>query len=93
MDSGRCKDHQFFIDPPVHHREILLSCLNLMKERLEKNICKLDDHALFSNVKDLPTSRMAYIGDALKYACCFWTKHLVRTPSSGPDVEKVQKNN
>jgi len=88
-DPERCVDHRFFIDPGIHHREILLSCFNVMKERLEKNICKLDDHILLSEVDDLPARRVAHIGDALKYACCFWTNHLVGVPGSGPDVKGV----
>jgi len=90
-DSKRCTDHRFFINPPIHHREILLSCLALMNERLEKNICKLDDYVSLSDVEDLPACRAAYIGAALEYACCFWTNHLVRIPISGSDVKKVQK--
>ena len=30
-DPERCKDGRFFINPSVHHRDILLSCLGLMK--------------------------------------------------------------
>jgi hypothetical protein len=51
MDPGRCKDERFFINPSVHHQEILLSCLNLMKERLKRNICNLDDYAILSEVE------------------------------------------
>ena len=90
MDSRRCTEHQFFIDPSIHHREILLSCLNLMRERLERNICRLDDYTILSEVKDLPSYKKNYIGDALGYACCFWTKHLLEIPSSGLGVEEVQ---
>jgi hypothetical protein len=39
MDPKRCQDAQFFVDPSVHHTEILLSCLDLMEERLKRNIC------------------------------------------------------
>ena len=90
-DSGRCKDKRFFVDPPIHHTELLFSCLNLMKKRLRRNICHLDDHTVLSRVKDLPTHRKSHIGDALGYACRFWTKHLIKTPSSGCDTEKVHK--
>jgi len=91
MDSRQCTDHQFFIDPSIHHREILLSCLNLMRERLKRNICRLDDYTTLSEVKDLPDCRKNHIGDALEYACCFWTRHLVGIPSSSPGVEEVQE--
>ena len=91
MDPKRCTDHRFFIDPSIHHKVILLSCFNVMKKMLKKNICNLDDHELLSNVEDLPELRAAYIGDALGYACCFWANHLIGIPESSPDVEEVQK--
>jgi hypothetical protein len=88
-DPERCKDQRFFVDPPLHHLEILLSCLHLMGERLKKNICNLNDHAVLNEIKDLPTLLKAHIGDALGYACQFWTRHLVEIPNSSQDVEKV----
>ena len=91
MDPKRCQDTRFFVDPPVHHTEILFSCLHLMEERLKGRICDLDDHANISDANDLSGCRKEYIGEALGYACQFWTRHLMRSPSSGPDVEKVQK--
>ena len=90
-DHKRCKDKQFFVDPTVHHAEILLSCLKLMRERLKRNICNLDDYAVLSEVKDPSTYKKDHIGDALEYACCFWTKHLVEIPSSSPFAEEVQR--
>ena len=90
-DPERCTDNQFFIDPLIHHRDILLSCLRLMQERLRKNICDLDDYAILSEVGDLPTHQRAHIGDGLEYACRFWANHLMGTASSSLDVEEVQQ--
>jgi len=90
-DPKRCQDTQFFVDPSVHHMELLLSCLSLMEERLKRNICNLEDHGVLDDVKDLPAQRKEHIGGALEYACRFWTKHLVRSSSHGPDAKKVQK--
>ena len=91
MDPKRCNDAQFFVDPSVHHTEILLSCLNLMEGSLKRNICGLDDYADLSSVDDLSAHREEHIGTALEYACEFWTKHLVQSPSSGPNSGKVQQ--
>jgi len=91
MNPRQCTDNQFFIDPSIHHREILLSCLNLMRERLRRNICRLDDYTMLSEVKDLPDRQKDHIGDALKYACCFWTKHLLWIPYNDPGVQEVQE--
>jgi len=86
VDPDRCEDKRFFVEPIDHHAEILLACLKLMGNRLKKNICNLDDHAILVKgfFKD-------HIGDALEYACQFWTKHLLEIPSSSPYVEEVQR--
>ena len=91
MDPERCQDTQFLVDPSVHHTEILLSCLYIMDERLKRNICDLDGGANPSKINDLSARRKEYIGDGLEYACQFWTKHLAKSSSSGPDAKKVQK--
>ena len=90
-DKKRCKDKWFFVEPAVHHAEILLSCIRLMGERLKRNICNLDDYAVLSEVEDLSTRQKDHIGDALGYACSFWTKHLLKVPGSSPCVGEVQK--
>jgi hypothetical protein len=90
-DPDRCEDKRFFVDPMVHHAEISLSCLNLMRERLKRNICNLEDRAVLSEVKDLPARRRDHIGDALEYACRFWTKHLLGIPGSSFQIEEVRK--
>ena len=86
-DPQRCTDERFFIDPSIHHRNIMLSCLRLMKGKLKKNICQLDDFCTLSEVEDLPVQRNAYIGDALEYACCFWASHLTKTVGYSNDEE------
>ena len=91
MDQRRCTDPRFFIDPPIHHTKILLSCLELMRERSKKNICELDDYATLSEVGDLPDHQKEHIGDTLEYACCFWTKHLLSISGSSTGVEEVQE--
>ena len=90
-NSERCKDNRFFVDPPVHHIDILFSCLHLMKVGLRKNICGLEGCLTLSEVKDLSTRRETCIGSALEYACRFWTKHLAKIPGNGPHVKQVQE--
>ena len=91
MDHGRCKDERFFVNPSVHHQDILFSCFNLMEERLKRNICELDNYAILTEVGDLPTHQKEHIGAALEYSCQFWTKHLTKVPSSGCDAGEVYK--
>ena len=91
LDPARCEDERFYVDPSGHHVEILLACLRLMERRLKKNMCNLDDHAALSEVKDLSARKKDHIGDALEYACQFWTKHLQGIPHSSPNTVEVQK--
>ena len=90
-NSDRCQDKQLLVQPENHHAKILLACLRLMEERLKKNICNLDDYAVPREVKDFTTHKKAHIGNALEYACQFWTRHLLWIPSSSPDIEEVQR--
>ena len=90
-DPSRCKNEKFFVDPAIHHAEILISCLRLMGERLKRNICNLDDHAILSEVNDISARKKDCIGDALGYACQFWTRHLLDTPATSPRVKEVQE--
>ena len=90
-DRTRCRDDRFFVDPAVHHEDILFSCLNLMKKWLMKNICDLEDYAILGEVEDLPDRRDTRIGSSLEYACRFWARHLAGVPGSGPDTKRVQE--
>ena len=91
MDPDHCEDKRFFVEPADHHVEILLACMRLMEKKLRKNICNLDNHAVLSEVKDLSSRQKEHIGDALEYACRFWTKHLMGIPHSSPQAEEVQR--
>ena len=91
IDPNRCKNEKFLVEPSVHHTEILLSCIRLMKEKLKRNICNLDDYAILSEVKDFSNQKKDCIGAALEYACQFWTKHLLGIPSNSPCVQEVQR--
>ena len=90
-NRARCKDDRFFIDPAVHHKDILFSCLDLMRKRLRKNICDLEDYVVLGEVKDLSDRRETRIRNSLEYACQFWARHLAGIPGSGPDVKRVQE--
>ena len=91
MDPGRCKNEKFLVKPSVHHAEVLLSCLRLMRGKLKRNICSLDDYAILTRVKDFSTQKKDHIGEGLEYACQFWTKHLLGVPSDSPCVQEVQR--
>ena len=90
-DRKRCKDDRFFVDPVIHHQDILFSCLGLMKKRLRRNICDLEDYAVLGEVEDLSDRRETCIGSPLEYACQFWARHLASVSGSGSDSQRVQE--
>ena len=77
VDPTRCINQRFHVSPPSHHSELLIGCLKLMNQMLEKNMCKLPDGVKNSEVGDLLERADQYIGHSLQYACRSWHKHLV----------------
>ena len=78
-NSSRCTNQRFHI-PLHHHLELLFSCLKLMNQTLEKNMCHLPEAVKNSEVDDLQEMAEGYINHSLQYACKSWHKHLVNQP-------------
>ena len=79
VDPTRCTDPRFRVYPPDQHAELLFGCLQTMNRELKRNICKLPDGVINSEVIDLRERTNENIGQALEYACRSWYKHLVGT--------------
>lgn len=77
IDPARCTNPRFCVCPPDQHTELLIGCLELMDRRLEKNMCKLPEAVINSEVDDLQERKGQYLDHALQYACMSWHKHLV----------------
>jgi len=79
VDPARCNNPRFRVYPPDQHMELLVGCLEIMNRSLERDMCKLPDGAINSEVNDLSERTEQYIDQALQYACKSWHKHLVDT--------------
>ena len=77
IDPTRCINQRFCISPSDHHLELLIGCLGLMNQKLEKNIYKLPDAVMNVEVDNLQDRAGQYIDPSLQYACKSWHKHLV----------------
>ena len=77
VDPIRCINERFRVSPPSQHLELLVGCLELMNQKLEKNMCNLPDAVANSEVADLQDRNKQYIDPALGYACKSWHRHLV----------------
>ncbi|KAF9646625.1 hypothetical protein BDM02DRAFT_3255200, partial [Thelephora ganbajun] len=76
VDETRCIDKRFHVSPASHHPELLVGCLELMNQKLEKNMCNLPDAVANCEVDDLRERAKLYLDPALQYACKSWYKHL-----------------
>ena len=88
-DSDRCTNQRFHVFPPHHHSQLLIGCLDLMLQTLEKNICRLPDGKATLEVSDMEKRIKRYINPALEYACKSWHIHLVdkhMISTSVPDI-------
>ena len=88
-DQARCTNQRFHISPPGHHFELLVSCLNLMNQTLEKNMCQLPDAVANSDVSDLKERTKEYINPALGYACVSWHTHLISVDKTPAHVSTI----
>ena len=81
QDPGRCQDSRFHIDSPTRHGEMVLSCLDLVG-KLETNPCGLPP---FVMNQDVPRrlQLVEKLGSGLRYACKYWSTHLLSSSSSG----------
>ena len=77
VDPARCTNPRFCVYPLDQHRKLLIGCLKIMNQTLEKNMCKLPDAVTNSEVEDLKEREEKYLNHALQYACKSWHKHLL----------------
>ena len=90
VNPSRCANPRFRVHPPDQHAKLLVGCLELMNQRLERNICRLPTGVINSEVEDLKERTERYIDRALEYACRFWYRHLVSAEQTQkPEITPV----
>ena len=89
IDPDRCTNRRFYISPPDHHSQLLISCLKLMDRLLEGNMCKLPDGVANSDIGDLKERIEQHIDPALRYACRSWHMHLVDRHTTQVDTQEI----
>jgi hypothetical protein len=71
------KSSEFCVDVHGTHCQLAHSCLGLLLNNLQFNICELETSYLANkNVTDLKSRVDKHIPPALLYACRFWANHL-----------------
>jgi hypothetical protein len=86
LDPQEKNSSPFWIDGKKARRNITARCLNVMSQRLKKNICNLPgDGTQRSEVH--VNSINHYLPPELQYSCRYWVQHLVQ--SKGPAAEAI----
>ena len=88
QDRERCTDSRFHINPMVHHGDMVLSCLELVKE-LERNPCSLPPFMMNQDAVGLPQLLENKLGGGVQYACSYWARHIRHSPTSGDYSDQV----
>jgi len=81
QDRGRCSNLKFFIASSVHHGDMALGCLELLK-KLKPNLCALPDFTMNREVPDPQNLLEDKVGGALRYACGYWAMHIQSSPTT-----------
>jgi len=79
VDPTRCINPRFHISPPDYHSELLIGCLELMNQRLKKNMFDFSDGSINDEADRLRKRAEESIDQGLRYACESWHKHLIDT--------------
>ena len=79
QDPERCSNPKFFIASSIHHGDLALGCLELLKG-LKPDPCDLPDFVMNRDVADLPKLLEDKVGGALRYACRYWAMHVQSSP-------------
>jgi WD40 repeat protein len=82
QDPDRCQNPRFHIDCPTRHEDMVISCLDLVG-KLKMNPCSLPPFVMNQDVPDPPQLLEDRLGSGLRYACKYWSTHLLFSSTSG----------
>ena len=88
QDNNRCTNPRFLIDPSIHHSDMVLGCLELVKP-LRKNPCTLPPFMMNQDITNPPQLLENKLGGAVRYACSYWARHLKFSLISGNYLHQV----
>ena len=76
LNSQRC-DPRFNITEADKHRELAVSCLQLLSARLKMDVCSLGQPGILLSEVDEDVIRKS-LPPSVQYACLYWVEHLRR---------------
>ena len=88
LDPDRCLDPRFHFESSTRHGDMALSCLDLVG-KLRANPCSLAPFVMNQDVPDRPELLGDKLGSGLRYACKYWSIHLLSSPTSGKSPNRL----
>lgn len=86
LNKDRCKG--FWVDEKKAHQTLALRCIQLMSQKLKKDVCDL--HAPGSQVSQVESSWIEKcLPPEVQYACLYWVQHLQKSGSQAHDSEEA----
>jgi len=90
LSSQRCRDVRFWVDEKNAHQELADHCMQLMSEKLQRDICVLRDPG--ASVAQVTSENLTrYLPEELRYACRYWANHLQRSEHQLCDDGRVHR--
>jgi NACHT domain len=82
LNKDRCGDSQFYVDEKKAHEALADHCMQLMSNKLERDICGLEAPGTYA--KDVPIEQIEQrLPEDLRYACQYWVQHLKKSEARG----------
>ncbi|TDL21539.1 hypothetical protein BD410DRAFT_867429, partial [Rickenella mellea] len=89
--TNKLQSGDFYVDVSKQHAEMSQACLNIMKEDLKFNICKIkSSYQLNKDIPNLNELIMHNITQQLFYACKYWIHHCQEISFDSTIERKVE---
>lgn len=85
LSSERCSNKNFWILEKVAHKALADHCIQLMSQKLGRNIFCLED----PSARVPPQNVADYLPEEVQYACRYWVDHLKRSEHQLCDESSV----
>jgi hypothetical protein len=88
LGKDRCTDPQFWVNEKMAHGALADFCLQLMSEKLRRDICALHSPGTLAMEVKCDVIEM-YLPKELQYACLYWVQHIQNSETQLEDDGQV----
>jgi hypothetical protein len=88
LSKERCGDPKFWVDEKQVHRTLASNCIQLMSEKLRRDICGLRSPGALAAEVQQETIQQRLPAE-LQYACLYWVQHVQKSETRLQDDVEV----